>query len=176
MVILNNSANNILDEQQRIDLASLIKANNSDDCTEEIRSKKQSVLISNDVKHMVFLKQKFERLKKSNPHEFDAICVEQCRFLFNNYTDLYNKIKNDNLNLGILERFLVILKKIEDGEIDQHEGSYLVGKYLKEMYIDSALKTKEKLDTKADNKTSTNNPIVNVEKKICYKDFKALNN
>ena len=175
MVILNKADNKIFDEQQRIDLAALIKANNSDNYTEEIRSKKQSIHINNDVKHLIFLKQKYERLRKSNPNEFDAICVKQCSFLFNNYTDLYNKILNDNLNLAILEKFLVILKKIEDGELDQHEGSYLVGNYLKEMYIDSALKTQEKLDAKTDNKKNNKKPFSKAEKKISYKDFKLLN-
>jgi hypothetical protein len=87
---------------------------------------------------------------------------------------LYNKIINDKLDLSILERFLAILKKIEDGEIDQHEGSYLVGLYLKEMYIDSALKSNKNanvntnVNTNVDHVTST----VNNEKKISYKDFK----
>jgi len=166
---------NIFNPQQRLDLAALIKANDTDDCTEEIRSKKQSILIKNDVKHMMVLKQKYERLSKSNPNEFDAICVKQCNFLFNNYTDLYNKIKNDNLNLTILDKVLDILKKIEDGELNQHEGSYLVGKYLKEMYIDSALKTKEKLEAKERNKKVPKKPFANIEKKISYKDFKLLN-
>ena len=34
-----NNNTNILDKQQRIDLAALIKANDSEDCTNEIRSK-----------------------------------------------------------------------------------------------------------------------------------------
>jgi len=169
------SDSTIFNPQQRLDLAALIKANDTDDCTEEIRSKKQSVLIKNDVKHMIMLKQKYERLRKSNPNEFDAICVKQCNFLFNNYTDLYNKIKNDNLDLNILDQVLDILKKIEDGELNQHEGSYLVGKYLKEMYIDSALKTKEKLEAKERNKKAPKKPFANIEKKITYKDFKLLN-
>jgi hypothetical protein len=169
------SDSTIFNPQQRLDLAALIKANDTDDCTEEIRSKKQSVLIKNDVKHMIVLKQKYERLRKSNPNEFDAICVKQCNFLFNNYTDLYNKIKNDNLDLNILDQVLDILKKIEDGELNQHEGSYLVGKYLKEMYIDSALKTKEKLEAKERNKKVLKKPFANIEKKISYKDFKLLN-
>jgi len=169
------SDSTIFNPQQRLDLAALIKANDTDDCTEEIRSKKQSVLIKNDVKHMIVLKQKYERLRKSNPNEFDAICVKQCNFLFNNYTDLYNKIKNDNLDLNILDQVLTILKKIEDGELNQHEGSYLVGKYLKEMYIDSALKTKEKLEAKERNKKVPKKPFANIEKKISYKDFKLLN-
>jgi hypothetical protein len=73
---------------------------------------------------------------------------------------------------------LNILKKIEDGELNQHEGSYLVGKYLKEMYIDSALKTKEKLEAKEakeQNKKIPKKPFSNVEKKISYKDYKILN-
>jgi hypothetical protein len=172
MGILNKDSNAILGDQQRIDLAALIKANKTDDCTQEIRSKKQSIVISNDVKHLVFLKQKYERLRKSNPNEFDAICVKQCSFLFNNYTDLYNKILNDNLNLTILERFLGILKKIEDGELDQHEGSYLVGTYLKEMYIDSALKIETKADANKANKSKQSTS--KAEKKISYKDFKVL--
>ena len=166
---------NILNPQQKLDLAAMIKANETEDCTEEIRSKKQSVLIRNDVKQMVYLKQKYTRLASSNPNEFDAMCVKQCNFLFNNYTDLYNKIKNDNLDLRILERFLDILKKIEDGELNQHEGSYLVGKHLKEMYIDSAIKTKEKNEAKDRRKKVQKKPPGVGEKRISYKDFKLMN-
>lgn len=79
---------------------------------------------------------------------------------------------NDNLNLAILERFLGILKKIEDGELDQHEGSYLVGTYLKEMYIDSVLKSEAKSDNSKSSKSKQ--PLSKAEKKISYKDFKEL--
>jgi len=87
---------------------------------------------------------------------------------------LYNKIKNDNLDLKILERFLNILKKIEDGELDQHEGSYLVGKHLKEMYVDSALKTKAKIEAQDRNRKIKNKPPQANIKHISYKDFKLL--
>lgn len=169
------SDSNILDQQQRLDLANLIKANDTEDCTEDIRSKRQSQLIKNDVKQMVFLKQKYARLAKSNPNEFDNICVNQCKFLFNNYTDIYNKIKNDNLNLNILEKFLDILKKIEDGELNQHEGSYLVGKYLKELYVDSAMRTQEKIDNREKKRKIQKKPPELQEKIISYKDFKKMN-
>jgi len=170
------SNNGILNNQEKLDLAALIKANDSDDCTEDIRSKKQSSLIRTDVKQMVYLKQKYERLAKSNPAEFDKMCTSQCNFLFNNYTDLYNKIKNDNLDLNILDKFLTILKKIEDGEIDQHEGSYLVGTYLKELYIDSALRNEKKQEAKDRRKKVPKKPsTLEKEKTISYKDFKILN-
>jgi len=168
------TSSNILNSQQKLDLASMIKANSTTDCTEEIREKRQSIAIKTDVAHLVFLKNKYERLRKSNPNEFDAICIKQCAFLFNNYTELYNKIKNDNLDLKILERFLNILKKIEDGELDQHEGSYLVGKHLKEMYVDSALKTKAKIDAQDRNRKIKNKPPQASVKHISYKDFKLL--
>ena len=170
------TSSNILNSQQKLDLASMIKANDTTDCTQEIREKKQSIAIKTDVDHLVSLKAKYERLRKSNPDEFDTICVKQCAFLFNNYTDLYNKIKNDNLDLKILERFLKILKKIEDGELDQHEGSYLVGKHLKEMYVDSALKTKAKIEAKDRNRKFKNKPPQANIKHISYKDFKIMNN
>jgi hypothetical protein len=43
------------------------------------------------------------------------------------------------------------------------------------MYIDSALKTKEKLEAKERNKKTPKKPFANVEKKISYKDYKILN-
>ena len=42
--------------------------------------------------------------------------------------------------------FIDTLSQIENGEIDQHEGSFQIGKLLKNIYIDSALKKSEKLD------------------------------
>ena len=55
------------------------------------------------------------------------------------YTDIYNKIRKDELDLSILNRFLNVLRNIEDGELDQHEGAFVVGTLLKELYVDSAL-------------------------------------
>lgn len=163
----------LLDKQQKLDLHNMINANETEDVTEKIRENKQSHLIRTDIKQMLFLKQKYTRLAKSNPNEFDNICVNQCQFLFNNYTDIFNKIKTDTLNLTIMDKFLNILKKIEDGELDQHEGSYLVGKHLKELYIDSALRNQQKMETKDRKKKQPNKPTVS-EKIISYKDFKKM--
>ena len=72
-----------------------------------------------------------------------------------------------------MDSFLNILKRIEDGELDQHEGSYLVGKYLKELYIDSAMRNEERIK-KMNLKKSTKKTL-NVEKNITYKDYKNYN-
>ena len=165
----------ILDKQQKLDLQNMIKANETEDITEHIRKNKQSNPIRNDIKQLLFLKQKYSRLAKSNPNEFDKICVSQCQFLFNNYTDIFNKIKTDTLNLTIMNKFLNILEKIEHGELDQHEGSYLVGQHLKELYIDSAMKNQEKIESNERKKKVPKKPTI-PEKIISYKDFKLLQN
>ena len=165
----------ILDKQQKLDLQSMIKANETEDVTEQIRKNKQSNLIRTDIKQLLFLKQKYSRLAKSNPNEFDKMCVSQCQFLFNNYTDIFNKIKTDTLNLTIMDKFLNILKRIEDGELDQHEGSYLVGQHLKELYIDSAMRNQQKMEANERKKKVQKKPTA-PEKNISYKDFKKMQN
>ena len=61
-------------------------------------------------------------------------------FLYNSYTNLFNRVIKDELDLEIMTKLLIVLKMIENGKINQHEGSVMVGKVLKELYVDSALK------------------------------------
>jgi len=64
--------------------------------------------------------------------------------------------------------------------LDQHEGSFEVGKILKSIYVDSALKRSENLDAeqaKKDKKTAakaakTSRPAI-PEKKLTWAEFKA---
>lgn len=132
----------------RVQLEKMIDANQAEDFTEHIREKKHSKLIRDDVARLVGLKKKYSRLAQSNPEQFDKMCVSQCNFLFTYYTDIYNRVKKDELSLEILSKLLDVLKKIEDGKLDQHEGSVVVGTVLKELYIDSALQKEKKLEEK----------------------------
>lgn len=159
-----------MDTLDRLNLSKMIDANNVQDCTSEIRSKKHSQLIRNDVTNLMALKTKYSRLAKSNPSEFDAMCVSQCSFLFNNYMDIFNKVKKDELNLQILHKLLDVLKQIEDSKLDQHAGAFEVGKLLKAMYIDSALVKAERIDKKTGAKTTLSKPK---ERKITWADYKA---
>lgn len=156
----------------RIQLDKLIKANNVEDVTEEIRAKKHSDLIRRDVVKMIELKKKYSRLNKS----LETIIMKNCSFLFMNYTDIYNKVYKDEIDLNILGKFLDILKKIEVGSLDQHEGAFEVGKLLKEMYIDSALKKAEKIEKKnTRTQTHNNSPMsLNSPKNITWKQYKEL--
>ncbi len=90
--------------------------------------------------------------------------------MFNNYTDIFNKVKKDEIDLTMLNKFLNVLKQIEDGKIDQHEGSYMVGTILKEIYIDSALKKAEKLDKKNSKKNKEEKTLKPV--KISWREYK----
>ena len=57
----------------------------------------------------------------------------KCIFLRTNYQNIYSKIMKETIDLGLLNNFLVILKKIEEGECDQHEASVEVGQILKQI-------------------------------------------
>ena len=50
------------------------------------------------------------------------------------------------MNLDIMDGLLGLSNMIEYEKVDQSEGSVMVGKLLKELYVDSALKRSEKLD------------------------------
>lgn len=161
-----------MNDKERIQLQKLLDVNEADDNTHMIRAFKHSDKIKEDVKLLLSLKDKYSRLAKSNPSEFDKICVSKCQFLFNNYTDIYNKVRKDELNIQILGKFLAVLKQIEEGELDQHEASVTIGKVLKEMYVDSALRKSEHIEaaqSKKSKKTIKRPP----PKKISWKEFSA---
>jgi len=159
-----------MDKIDRLQLEKMIKANNVEDVTEEIRSKRHSDLIRRDVIKMIEIKKKYSRIE--NTQSFEAMLIKNCSFLFMNYTDIFNKLKKDELDLNILGKFLDILKKIEEGSLNQHEGAYEVGKLLKAMYIDSALKKSEKIDKK-NKKQEKSNPLSS-PKNISWRQFKEM--
>ena len=155
-----------MDDKQRLQLQNMIKANNIEDQTDFIRNLKHSQIIRNEVNTMIMIKGKF----RGDDAKIQEECVNECNFLFTYYTDIYNKIRKDEIDIGILNKFLDVLKRIEDGEIDQHEGSFLVGTILKELYVDSALKKAEKLNIDEEPKPEPKKP----EKNVSYKQFKKM--
>ena len=137
-----------MDDNQRLQLANMIKANNVEDQTELIRNLRHSQVLRNEVNNMILLKAKY----RGDDEKIYNECVDECNFLFTYYTDIFNKIRKNEIDIGILNKFLDVLRRIEEGELDQHEGSFLVGTILKELYVDSALKKAEKLDELAEKK------------------------
>ena len=135
-----------LDNNDRLQLQQMIKANDVVDQTDNIRQTCHSKKIREEVNILEKFKNDNSELYKKNFMEFDAIAINRCNFLFHNYTDIYNKVIKNEIDLKILDNFLDALEMIEEGKVDQHEASVNVGKYLKELYVDSALKKAGKLD------------------------------
>jgi hypothetical protein len=165
-----------MNPQERLQLDKLIRANDVADNTQNIRELKHSQPLKDDILTLLKIKRDYQRLAKSNPIQFDSICVSRCSFLFNNYTDIFNKVKKDEIDLNILFQLLHILKMIEDGKLDQHTGSYEVGKLLKSIYIDSAVKKADNINKAREGNThkekhSATAPI----KKISWAEFKKKN-
>jgi hypothetical protein len=155
--------------EERINLKRLID-NNSDtykDNTELIRKLKHSTLIRDDIRKIELYK-----IKNQKPENFETKMQEECGFLFQNYTDLFNKLIKNEIDLDIMQKLLYVLNLIEEEKVDQHEGSVMVGKILKELYVDSALRRSDNLDKEHEAE------VVQKEegKKINWKDYKLMYN
>jgi hypothetical protein len=155
-----------MNENQKLQLQNMIKANNVEDNTSTIRKLRHSHKLRDDINNLILLKNKYQ-------NDQEKIMIEsmtECEFLCNNYTDLFNKIRKDEIDLDILFKAIDVLKDIEDGKLDQHEGSFEFGNLLKKIYIDSALKKADKLNS--------NEPVNEYKKAqvaMTWKDYKAMN-
>jgi len=157
-----------MDDNERLHLQRMIKEHNIEETTDKIRRLKHSSIIRENIDNFLALKKKYSRLFKTNNEQFKRIARNKCEFLVKNYMNLYNRLLKDELDLKIVATFLTILQRIENGEIDQHEGSYEVGKLLKELYIDSTLRRDTKREKKLKKKSKKR------YKNITWGEFKRL--
>lgn len=153
-----------MDDKQRLQLSNMIKANNVEDQTGLIRNLRHSQILRNEINNMIVLKAKY----RGDDEKIYSECVNESNFLFTYYTEIFNKVRKDEIDINILNKFLDVLRQIEDGELDQHDGSFMIGTLLKELYVDSALKKAEKLDA---NSEKTPEPK-RAEMEISWKQFK----
>ena len=156
-----------MNDKQRLQLQNMIKTNNVEDQTELIRNLKHSHILRSEINTLVLLKSKH----RNNLEELNNEGINECNFMFTYYTEIYNKIKKDEIDLGILFKFIDVLRQIEDGEVDQHEGSFLIGTLLKELYVDSAVKKADKLNEEHEKNKEPEKPKV-ATLKISWKQFK----
>ena len=161
-----------MDDQQRLNLQEMIKAYDADDNTSKIRKLKHSRYIRDDVEKLTNLKKKYSRMMTFEPKKFEKLAISHCNFLWCNYTNIFNRIIKNELNLNILRTFIDTLKEIEQGRLDQHEAYVKVGEILKQLYIDSALKSEKKIDKENKKNEHKNIKIVN---NITWAKFKAAN-
>lgn len=136
-----------MDDNQRLQLKNMINENNVIDKTDLIRSLKHSSILRNEINEMIKLKKSYKN--DINSLEFTNIAMSKCNILCSYYTDIFNFLKKDEINVNRLFDFLDILEKIELGSLDQHEASFQVGSILKDIYVDCAIKRCENLEKKS---------------------------
>lgn len=156
---------NFMDEKDRLNLSEMLKTADADDNTEKIRKLRHSSKIKENVEIFMNLKKKYAKMKRDEPKKFEKIAISHCNFLFTKYTNIFNRLLKDELNLQILMTFIKTLKQVESGDLDQNEASVLIGKILKELYIDSALKrekTYNDMDEKTEKKNKKKPPVNNI--------------
>jgi len=126
----------MLSDHDRHQLRKMVEAHNVEDNTDKIRTNKHSGEILRCIRYITDIRQKFPDLPKQ---QFEEEVLKEAGFLFFHYFDIYNLVMKQP-DLQVLEQLLEVLGKIEAGECDQHEGSYLVGKLLKDLYIDDVIR------------------------------------
>ena len=162
-----------MNPQEKIDLKKLMHNMTDDyvDNTEGIRELKHSRLIHADIVKLEQIKKDNADMRLSNPVQFREVCEGECVFLFYKYTDIFNRLLRDEIDLAIMEKALNVLLKIEEGEMDQQEGSVMVGKLFHEIYVDSALRRSENLDKAASADPESKPKYEGVA--ISWKEYKA---
>jgi hypothetical protein len=145
-----------MNREQKELLKKMEKENNTIDNTEKIRRLKHSELIRRDVYTM----QTMKRCVKSKEEEkhMDEWYKTNCSFLYENYKTIFTRLLANEINVPLLFTFLDCLKKVEDGELEQQEASFEIGKILKQLYIDPKINEERK--------------EYNVGKKISWEEFK----
>ena len=155
-----------IDDETRLNFNNMLKESGVENNTNKIKRLKHSEKIREQVSIMMDIKKKYVRLDKKM---IDNMIDNKCNWLFTNYTNIFNKLKKGQISLQILDKFLDILKSIEDGNCDQHEGSVKVGKLLKELYIDSAMRQEKQFEKRANKNKKKSKKIQN---KLTWEEYK----
>lgn len=163
--------NSTMTNDEKLNLKKLIGEMEAVDNTNYIRNAKQSIPLAKNIQQMELLKTQHQMLRRENPEKFTEICQANCKHLFDNYTDIFNKLLKDEINLSIMQQFLSVLRLIEDGRVDQHEGSVIVGKILKELYLDSAIRRGENLDKEREGEAEN---VKNDGKELSWSNYKNV--
>lgn len=142
---------------ERISLNNLLNTSNWVDNTDEIRALKHSRLVRRDVQRM-------QELKTTGGTVDTATLMEECPLLFANYTEIFNKLKRDELDYNIMYSLLNVWQEIEDGTVDAYNGAVKFGTLMRDIYYNSVEKQMEK--------NGVDEPVVSKSKPISWKEYK----
>ena len=155
-----------MNDDQRLKLQNMIQEHDVADQTELIRQLKHSLILKNEVLQLVQIREN----NKDSPVVIMEKGVQECSFLYNYYTDIFNRIRKDDIDIDLLFQFFDILEKIETGETNFHDASFQVGTLLTEIYVKSALKRSKKLDQQ----NQQEKPVQLNVKDISWQHFKKI--
>ena len=159
----------------RLDLKKLMKAGEHDyvDNTDGIRRLKHSDLIAADMKKMEELKKSHASMRTNSPDDFADLCQKKCSFLFNAYTDIYNRLFKDQLDVNLMLEALRTLKQVETGKINQQEGSIHMGKLFYKVFVSNAIKHEDAINTAVSSTSASSSTEDTVEEnKITWREYK----
>lgn len=158
--------------QDRIDLKRVMSNMDYTDNTAYIRRVKHSTQIQQGIMDLVtFMKAHPEVTEGSDPFVMEDQAKVASPFLYENYTDIFRRVLRNEVSFPMLAKIIEVLKAIEEDQVDQQEGSIKVGKLLKEMYLDSAIRHGDNLDKKYQSTEATPTPRA-PEKLISWKEYK----
>ena len=88
-----------LTDEERLNLSKMIKNYDADDNTAKIRKLRHSQKIKDNVERFINLKRKYVRMKRDTPKKFEKLAISHCNFLFTHYTNIFNRLMKDELDL-----------------------------------------------------------------------------
>ena len=155
-----------MNEHQRLHIQQMMSVTpGAVDQTNLIRELKHSGLLRTEITTLQHLVQTW--LPTDTEADKLTKAAEQCPFLYMYYTDLFNRIRKQDLDITLLHHFLDLLQQIEEGHMDQHDASFAVGTVLKKIYIDSALKRAAKQEEEEEDNDTKPLPL-----SISWKQYK----
>ena len=160
--------NSKLTDEDRLNLKKMMAEMDYEDNTETIRRLKHSVCIRDNIRKLEDLKREHADMRVTSPGQFFNIVLAECNFLYENYSDIFRRLMKDEIDINIMSKLLIVLKLIEEGHLDQQDGAVRVGKILKELYLDSAVRRADNLDKEREDETTP----INDGKDISWKKFK----
>ena len=153
---------------QGLNMKALMESDDYVDNTAKIRELKHSELILADIAKICEIKKTHQHMRMVEEDKFNNFCMTSAPLLYNSYTDIFNKVMKNEINMDLMVKFIYILKQIEDGQLDQYDASVQVGTVLREMYVDSAMRRADKLDQEhASEQTQFVEPV-----KMTWAEFK----
>ena len=164
-----------LTREETLKLSQMInQSDHYEDNTEAIRKIKHSNTIRENMKLLTQYRNDNVDLQRLNYDEFVENAKTVSFFLYEAYTDIFFKVLKNEIDEEIMNRLLDVLHMIEESKVDQQEGSVLVGKILKELYIDSATKRTEKMKEKDLMEDIEKCKEMNFGSNISYKQFAQM--